>query len=192
MRNALLPPNDPVSQCPGAYARDPCGADIYSSFADGSYEAVPVDFNTTVYAADGGTVIRADWKYAPMTPGQWREQAEHTKGNPRTFVLRSFGAGRCGSTMATRRPTYNHLSEIDRKIVAGGRCPRAAHRQCREFGPSGRAEGKKYGAHLHFEIWVDGFYLGYGMAPADVKKYFSWIFLLCTAARRLSAVRGIC
>ncbi len=180
VRNALLPPNDAgYPNAPRAYRGGThAGLDIYSSFADGSYEAVPVDFNTPVYAADGGTVIRADWKYAPMTPGQWREQSEHTKGNPRTFVLRSFGGRQVwidhGNGVVT---TYNHLSEIDRKIVAGGKVSRGQRiGRVGNSGLLGEAEGKKYGAHLHFEIWVDGFYLGYGMAPADVKKYFSWIF----------------
>ncbi len=180
VRNALLPPDDasypnaPRSYRGGTHA----GLDLYHSFAEGSYETVAVDFTTPVFAAQGGTVIRADWKYEPFTPHQWREQSEHTKNNPRTFVLRSFGGRQVwidhGNGIVT---TYNHLSEIDKGIVAGGKVSKG--RRIGRVGNSGllgEAEGKKYGAHLHFEIWVDGFYLGYGMAAADVKKYFSWIF----------------
>lgn len=180
VRNALLPPDDasypnaPRSYRGGTHA----GLDIYHFFADGSYEAVPVDFNTPVFAADGGTVIRADWNYESLTPSQWRLQSEYTKSNPRTFVLRSFGGRQVwldhGNGVVT---TYNHLSGIDPKVVKGARVSRG---QPLGFvgnsGLLGEAEGKRYGAHLHFEIWVDGFYLGYGMAVADVRKYFGWIF----------------
>ncbi|HSV96075.1 MAG TPA: peptidoglycan DD-metalloendopeptidase family protein [Spirochaetota bacterium] len=180
VRNALLPPNDagyPNAQRAyrgGIHA----GLDIYSAFAEGSYEAKPVDFTTAVYAADGGTVIRADWKYEALTPVQWKQQSEYTKSNPRTFVLRSFGGRQVwidhGNGVVT---TYNHLSEIDRRIVAGGKVSKGQRiGRIGNSGLLGEAEGEKYGAHLHFEIWVDGFYLGYGMALADVKKYFGWIF----------------
>ncbi len=180
IKNALLPkedasyPNAPRAYRGGTHA----GLDIYHFFADGSYEAVPVGFTTPVYAADGGTVIRADWTYESLTPSQWRQQSEYTKSNPRTFVLRSFGGRQVwldhGNGVVT---TYNHLSAIDPKVVQGARVKRG---QSLGFvgnsGLLGEAEGKSYGAHLHFEIWVDGFYLGYGMAAADVRKYFGWIF----------------
>lgn len=180
VRNALLPPDDasypnaPRSYRGGTHA----GLDINHFFTDESYEAVPVDFDTLVYAADGGTVIRADWNYKSLTPSQWRQQSEYTKSNPRTFVLRSFGGRQVwldhGNGVVT---TYNHLSAIDPKVVQGARVSRG---QVLGFagnsGLLGEAEGKRYGAHLHFEIWVDGFYLGYGMAVADVRKYFGWIF----------------
>jgi hypothetical protein len=87
VKNALLPkddasyPNAPRAYRGGTHA----GLDIYHFFADGSYEAVPVGFTTPVYAADGGTVIRADWTYESLTPSQWRKQSEYTKSNPRTF-----------------------------------------------------------------------------------------------------------
>lgn len=180
VRNALLPPNDAsYPNAPRGYRGGiHAGLDIYNSFAEGSYEQVPVDFSTPVYAADGGTVIRADWNYEPLAPQQWREQSEYTRSNPRTFVLRSFGGRQVwldhGNGVVT---TYNHLSAIDRKVVQGARVSRGQRiGHVGNSGLFGEAEGKRYGAHLHFEIWVDGFYLGYGMTVEDVRKYFGWIF----------------
>jgi hypothetical protein len=40
----------------------------------------------------------------------------------------------------------------------------------------GEALGKDWGAHLHMEIWIDGYYLGFGMKMKDVKKYVKWVF----------------
>ncbi|MDI9424748.1 MAG: M23 family metallopeptidase, partial [Spirochaetota bacterium] len=105
-------------------------------------------------------------------------QSEYTRSNPRTFVLRSFGGRQVwldhGNGVVT---TYNHLSAIDRKVVQGARVSRGQRiGHVGNSGLFGEAEGKRYGAHLHFEIWVDGFYLGYGMTVEDVRKYFGWIF----------------
>jgi murein DD-endopeptidase MepM/ murein hydrolase activator NlpD len=40
----------------------------------------------------------------------------------------------------------------------------------------GDAEGKDWGTHLHFEIWVDSYFLGNGMNHEEVVNYVRWIF----------------
>ncbi len=73
--------------------------------------------------------------------------------------------------------TYNHLSRIDPEIKKDGRVKKGQRLGwAGNSGLLGEAERKDYGTHLHFEIWIDGFYLGTGMSLKDIKKYITWIF----------------
>jgi murein DD-endopeptidase MepM/ murein hydrolase activator NlpD len=180
IRNGFLPekkssyPNAPRTYRGGKHV----GLDIYTYHTDVSYDPIPVDKKTPVHAADGGVIIRADWDYKPMTVKEWQRRSAYYQKNPRTFVMRSFGGIQIwidhGNGIIT---TYNHLSRIDPDIKVGRRVKRG--QQIGFVGNSGllgEAEGKDYGMHLHFEIWVDSQYLGYGMPFEQVKKYITWIF----------------
>ncbi len=180
IKNGFLPiddygyPNAPRNYRGGRHA----GLDIYYYYKDKSYKPVLVDFTTPVYAAQDGFVIRADWKYTTMNPDEWKNQSNYYQVNPRTFVMRSFGGRQVWldheNGVVT---TYNHLSRIDPGIKKGTRVKKGQRiGWVGNSGLYGEAAGKSYGAHLHFEIWVDGFFLGYGMDIKDVRKYFSWIF----------------
>jgi hypothetical protein len=180
IRNAYLPsddssyPNAPRPYRGGRHA----GLDLYTHHADNSYDPVPVTRGTPVLAADDGVVIRADNDYAPTGIDEWNRRAAYYRSHPSTFMRRSFG-GR--EVWIDHRngviTTYNHLSSIARPVKKGSRVSRGeVIGMAGNSGLAGEAEGKDYGIHLHFEIWVDGAYLGYGMGPADVKKYFRWIF----------------
>ncbi|MCU0822991.1 MAG: peptidoglycan DD-metalloendopeptidase family protein [Spirochaetes bacterium] len=164
--NGLLPqddtqyPNSPRKYRNGNHA----GIDIYYHYIDDTYKPVQVDENTTVHAAEDGVVIRADWNYKPMTPAEWKNQSEYYQANPQTFVKRCFGGIQVwidhGDGIVT---TYNHLSKIDGDIKAGAKVERGQRiGWAGNSGLLGEAEGKKYGTHLHFEIWIDGYYLGKG------------------------------
>ena len=94
------------------------------------------------------------------------------------FVMRSFGGIQVWidhrNGIVT---TYNHLSRIDSSIKIGSTVKRG--QRIGWAGNSGlysESQGKNYGVHLHFEIWIDGYYLGYGMKHRDVMKYITWIF----------------
>ena len=178
--NGFLPmddtqyPNSPRKYRGGTHV----GVDIYYHHSEDSYEPVMVDENTTVHAAKDGVVIRADWNYKPMTPAEWKNQSEYFQSNPQTFVRRCFGGIQVWidheDGIVT---TYNHLSKIDDDIKTGTRVKRGQRiGWAGNSGLLGEAQGKKYGVHLHFEIWVDGFYLGKGMSVEEVKKYLVWIF----------------
>lgn len=154
------------------------GLDFYNYHTDDSYDPVSIDRNTPVYAAKEGTIIRADWNYTPMSKDEWREQSKYYQTHPRTFVKRSFGGIQVwidhGDGIVT---TYNHLSKIDDKITNGASVEKG--QRIGWAGNSGmlaEAEGKNESIHLHFEIWIDGYYLGRGMSIRDIKKYFTWIF----------------
>jgi murein DD-endopeptidase MepM/ murein hydrolase activator NlpD len=180
IRNAYLPsddncyPNALRSYRGGRHA----GLDLYTHHADNSYDPLPVTRTTPVLAADDGVVIRADHDYAPTDIGEWNRRSAYYRSHPSTFMRRSFG-GR--EVWIDHRngviTTYNHLSRIERSVKKGSRVSRGETiGLAGNSGLAGEAEGRDYGIHLHFEIWVDGTYLGYGMSPADVKKYFKWIF----------------
>ncbi len=182
IKNGFLPesshhyPNAPRGYRGGKHV----GLDIYYYHTDDSYMPIKVNQNTPVLAADDGIVIRADWKYKPMSPAQWQNQSSYYQKNPRTFVKRSFGGRQVWidhqNGIVT---TYNHLSRIDSSIEKGSRVSKGERiGWVGNSGLLGEAQGKNYGMHLHFEIWIDGHYLGYGMQIEDIKRYFSWIFSL--------------
>ena len=180
IRNAYLPsddasyPNAARAYRGGRHA----GLDLYTRHADNSYEPTPVTRSTPVLAADDGVVIRADHGYVPTGIDEWNRRAAYYRSHPSTFMRRSFG-GR--EVWIDHRngviTTYNHLSHIEASVKKGGRVSRGEIiGTAGNSGLAGEALGTDNGIHLHFEIWVDGTYLGYGMEPLDVKKYFRWIF----------------
>lgn len=180
IKNGFLPVDD--SHYPNAPRRyrggKHVGLDIFYYHLDDDYDPIRVDKNTPVYAAKGGNVIRADWNYQPMTVREWKFQSEYYKKHPRTFVQRSFGGIQVWidheDGIVT---TYNHLSRIDDKIRIGIRVKKGQRiGWAGNSGLLGEAEGKDYGVHLHFEIWLDGHYLGKGMNIKNIKKYLTWIF----------------
>lgn len=182
VKNGLLPdedkyyPNSPRKYRGGVHV----GLDIHYYHDEENYQPIAVSKKTPVLAVKDGTIIRADWTYKPMTPEEWLNQSDYYKKNPRTFVRRSFGGIQVwidhGDGIVT---TYNHLSKIDEKIKKGVKVRKGqVIGMAGNSGLMGEAEGRDYGVHLHFEIWIDGYYLGKGMNIKDIKQYFTWIFLL--------------
>lgn len=180
IKNGFLPednsryPNAPRKYRGGKHV----GLDILYYHTDDSYNPLKVNKTTPVYACDKGVIIRADWNYKPMTAKEWLNQSKYYKKHPRTFVKRSFGGRQVwidhGNGIVT---TYNHLSKIDDIIDKGYNVQKGQRiGWVGNSGLMGEAEEKDYGMHLHFEIWIDGFYLGYGMKIKDIKRYITWIF----------------
>ena len=181
IKNAILPDDDAsYPNAPRAYRGGRhVGLDLFHYFDGIHYSVRPVTVDTEVFASSDGTIIRADWGYTPMTESEWRYRSEYTKRFPNTFVKHDFGGRQIwidhGDGVVT---TYNHLSRLDnsvktgKKIKGGDRIGWAGN-----SGLLGEAQGNHAGIHLHFEIWVDGFYLGYEMEPETVRKYIKWIFI---------------
>lgn len=181
VKNGILPensysyPNAPRNYRGGTHV----GLDIFHYHKDNDpYEVKHVDNNTPVLAADAGTVIRADLDYEPLSPAEWHTQSNYYRRTPQTFVRNSFGGIQIwidhGNGVIT---TYNHLSEIHRSIKPG-----TSVRKGQQIGTTGNSgllgdsEGTDEGIHLHFEIWIDGQYLGYGMKFPEIKNYIERIF----------------
>jgi murein DD-endopeptidase MepM/ murein hydrolase activator NlpD len=180
IRNGYLPvadysyPNAPRTYRGGRHS----GIDISAYHADGSYDPLPVTDKTPVFAADGGTVIRADHDYVGTGIEEWKRRSSYYQTHPGTFMRNAFGGREVwidhGNGVVT---TYNHLSSIERSVTQGRRITRGSRiGMAGNSGLAGEAAGNKEGIHLHFEIWIDGNYLGYGMSIQDIRKYFTWIF----------------
>ncbi len=180
IKNGFLPekdsgyPNAPRRYRGGRHV----GIDFFYRHTEDSYEPVLVTKKTPVHAADSGTIIRCDLNYKPMTAKEWKTRSEYYKKHPRTFVMRSFGGRQVwidhNNGIVT---TYNHLSGIDHELKKGSKVKKGQRiGWVGNSGLYGEALGKDWGAHLHMEIWIDGYYLGYGMKMEDVKKYVKWVF----------------
>ncbi len=154
------------------------GIDIYKFHAKSSYDPLPVTRETPVLAAREGVIIRADHNYRDMSPDEWKKQSRFYRSNPRTFVKRSFGGIQVWiDHLDGIVTTYNHLSRIQPGVKVG-----SSVKRCEVIGYAGNsgllsaAKGNGDNVHLHFEIWVNGYYLGSGMSIDEIKKYFIWIF----------------
>ncbi len=154
------------------------GLDIYRCYKKGSYDPQPVTKKTPVLAARDGVIIRADLDYKGMTPQQWKNQSDYYRRNPRTFVKRSFGGIQVWiDHLDGVVTTYNHLNKIKPGIKNGTKVKKGeVIGWAGNSGLYSEAVGDDSNVHLHFEIWVDGFYLGYGMPVDEIKRYFVWIF----------------
>jgi murein DD-endopeptidase MepM/ murein hydrolase activator NlpD len=180
IKNAFLPakdsgyPNAPRRYRGGRHV----GIDFFYQHTEDSYEPVLVTKKTPVHAADSGTIIRCDINYKPMTATEWKGRSNYYKKHPRTFVMRSFGGRQVWIDHHNGIVTaYNHLSRIDHGLKKGSKVKKGQRiGWVGNSGLYGEALGKDWGAHLHMEIWIDGYYLGYGMKMKDVKKYVKWVF----------------
>jgi len=180
IQNGYLPASDySYPNAPRAYRGGRhSGIDFYNFHTEDSYDPVPLTETTPVFAADKGVVIRADHDYESIDIKEWRRRSAYYQTHPATYMRNAFG-GR--EVWIDHRngivTTYNHLSSIDPEIKPGRRISRGKKiGTAGNSGLAGEAEGKLYGIHLHFEIWIDGNYLGYGMSMQDVRKYYQWIF----------------
>lgn len=180
VKNGFLPQSDHgYPNAPRAYRGGRhVGLDIFYYHEDGSYDPIPVTKKTPILAAESGVVIRADYDYVSLSPSEWKRQSEYYQKNPHTFDARSFGGMQVwidhGNGIVT---TYNHMSAIDSSVKIGAKVKRGQPiGYTGNTGLLGDAEGKDWSIHLHFEIWIDAYYLGYGMGMDEVKNYILWIF----------------
>lgn len=145
------------------------GFDMY----DG-YIGVPTGFGGPVVAAKDGQITRADVDYVEMTAEEHDEaiaisKAAGTTPPEQLDLLR----GRQvwidhGHGVISR---YCHLAGIAPGIEAGQAIE--AGTVIAFVGNSGMesaSRGRNDGAHLHFEIRVDGRYLGEGMSPDEIRS----------------------
>lgn len=143
-------------------------------------DAGRITMNTPAVAAEAGKVIRADVHYTDMDAKQYsRIMADCEKrqfcsdANEDLFrgcqVWIDHGAG-----LITR---YAHLNKARADLKPGMRINRGDI--VGFIGVSGTGENVRRGPghpHLHFEIWLDGHYLGYGLNPAETVGVYEDIF----------------
>jgi len=129
---------------------------------------------TPVYAAASGTVIRATVAYeAPAEITFNRRRAENLELGYTLPENLDFYRGRQiwilqEDGLVAR---YAHLSEIAEGIVEGTAV--AVGQQIGLVGNSGSPasiDSETADAHLHFELWLDGHYLGQFLRPIEVRE----------------------
>jgi murein DD-endopeptidase MepM/ murein hydrolase activator NlpD len=133
-----------------------------------------------VVAAGNGKIIRADANFQDMNQATFNRVMadcvrEHRTSDKNEDLLRGCQVWiDHGSNMITR---YAHLNKINSKIKVGQTVKRGD--LLGFVGVSGTGQnlpGKAKYPHLHFEIWLDGKYLGYGLTPAETVGIFENIF----------------
>ncbi len=129
---------------------------------------------TPVYAAASGTVIRATLDYeAPAEVTFNRRRAENLELGYTPPDNLDFYRGRQiwilqADGLVAR---YAHLSEIAAGIVEGTAV--TAGQQIGLIGNSGSPasiDSETADAHLHFELWLDGHYLGQFLRPIEIRE----------------------
>jgi murein DD-endopeptidase MepM/ murein hydrolase activator NlpD len=144
------------------------GIDFYDGDA-----CVPVRSGTPLVAAKEGLVIRADRNFVEMTPAELGEvqQRVERQGYTDPESLDRFRGRQIwidhGDGVVT---VYAHLLEIAEGIDVGVNVK--AGQLIAHVGNSGTPEGvfdPEANSHLHFEIRVDGDYLGKGLPISEVR-----------------------
>lgn len=139
-----------------------------------------VKMDTPVLAVESGTVIRADWGYKDLPPAQYwakiqacRSQHDCSEINENFFRGRQIEIDH-GNGVISR---YAHLNGIKKGLKVGARVSRGEHiGYVGVSGTSNTLPGHPKYPHLHFEVWIDGKYLGYGLTPEETICQFEDIF----------------
>ncbi len=139
-----------------------------------------VTMGTPVRAADGGKVLRADANFKDMTYPQFNKvmndcYREHRTSDHNEDLFRGCQVWVShGNGLMTR---YAHLNKINPQIKKDQSVARGD--LIAFVGVSGTGQnlpGRTKYPHLHFEIWLDGKYLGWGLTPAETMGVYEDIF----------------
>lgn len=137
-----------------------------------------LNFQDEIISPADGIVIRADHSYSPMTLSDYEYHTTQSQKGTVTYVEKDFGGRQVwidhGHGVMT---SFNHLSSIHKNIKVGEKVKQGE--SIGTVGNSGLLEEAKNisdNIHLHFEIWVDGEFLGNGLPPAQVRKLLQFFF----------------
>ncbi|TGK00727.1 M23 family peptidase [Leptospira semungkisensis] len=135
-------------------------------------------FEDSLVSPADGTIIRADLDYSPMTLSEFQKYSALAQKNGVTFVEKDFGGRQVwidhGNGIMS---SFNHLSSIKSGIKVGTKVKSGDEiGKAGNSGLSGEAKGNDENIHLHFELWVDGEYLGAGIGPNQMRKLLQFFF----------------
>ncbi len=139
-----------------------------------------VTMGTPVRATDGGKVLRADANFKDMTYPQFNRVMNECYKEHRTSDRNEDLFRGCqvwighGNGLMTR---YAHLSKINPVLKKDQLVSRGD--LIAFVGVSGTGQnlpGRTKYPHLHFEIWLNGKYLGWGLTPAETMGLYEDIF----------------
>lgn len=145
------------------------GVDYYDGFC-----GVPIRRGTPVLAAADGVVTRIDHTYIEMTAEQRAEYRRQSAQAPTTpaEILDRFRGRQVWIEHAGKVLTrYAHLDSVNAGISVGDAV--AAGQQIGTVGNSGTPPaitGGEGEMHLHFEIWLNGHYLGERLPPQEIRN----------------------
>lgn len=144
------------------------GIDYYHGFS-----GVPIRAGTEVLAAADGLVIRIDHDFTELTPEQhaaYRRLSVQAPDTPAEILDKFRGRQVWLKHRGQVITRYAHLDEVATDLSAGDLV--YAGRQIGTVGNSGTSQaaaGIPGEDHLHFEIWLNEFYLGEGLSPDDIR-----------------------
>lgn len=141
---------------------------------------VPTGYSAPVVAVKEGVVIRADVDYTEMTPEEYTQAIETSKAAGATppDILDKLRGRQVwidhGAGVVSR---YAHLSGVASGIVAGERVEGGdIIGFVGNSGMEAGTRGSRSGAHLHYEMQIDGRYLGEGLSNDEIRALASRIF----------------
>jgi murein DD-endopeptidase MepM/ murein hydrolase activator NlpD len=135
-----------------------------------------IEIGTPVRAADTGKLERVDADFKDMNQAQFSFLLNQCARQHRTSPHNEDLFRGCqvwidhGNRLMTR---YAHLSKINQALKKGDMVERGE--QIGNVGVSGTGQnlpGHVKFPHLHFEIWLDGRYLGYGLTPTETMALY--------------------
>ena len=135
---------------------------------------------TPARAADRGKIIRIDQNFKDMDAPTFNRvmsqcARDHTTSDHNEDLFRGCQVWiDHGNRMVTR---YAHLDRINAKLKKDMFVNRGD--TVGFIGVSGTGQnlpGKAKYPHLHFEIWLDGHYVGYGLTPGETLGLYEDIF----------------
>lgn len=162
------------------------GTDFFS-------DAGPVRLGTSAFAADAGTVVRADGNFKDMDAAKYSHvmyecRHLHITTEPNEDLLRGCQVWiDHGNGLITK---YAHLDRIRPGLKEGMRISRGD--LVGYVGVSGTGEnlpGRCKHPHLHFEVWLDGKYVGFGLTPAETIGVYEDVFGMSSRPRVVRGVR---
>jgi murein DD-endopeptidase MepM/ murein hydrolase activator NlpD len=165
----ILMTNGQLPGAPRAYRNGTHeGIDYYNGFV-----GTPIRRGTPVLAAADGEVIRIDHNYVEMTTaerGEYRRLSAEAKTTPEYILDKFRGRQVWLSHQGQVITRYAHLDTLEQSLSTGDTV--TAGRQIGTVGNSGTGPaivGSDGEIHLHFEIRLNGHYLGEGLPPDEVR-----------------------
>ncbi len=152
------------------------GLDYYHGYC-----GVKIYTGAPVYAAAEGVVVRIDSDYRELTEEEREEilQAVNKLGFTPEIELDRLRGRQVWilhrDSIVTR---YAHLEDVNEDLEVGDKVSRGDFiGTIGNSGTSADVDGTEKGAHLHFEIWVEGHYLGEGLPFSKVRTLWEKVLL---------------